>query len=113
LVLDDPAEKSACLERAEAGIAAGCVSHNQYRVYVDGIAVAYALRDAALLRRYVGLLRSYPPDETVAWSAFHALRGEALLHQLEPDAGPQGELLLRQTEQRGRELSLHHYRLTA
>jgi tetratricopeptide (TPR) repeat protein len=113
LAVDDPAEKLACLERAEAGIAAGCVGHNQYRVYTDGIDVAYALRDAAMLRRFVGLLRRYPPDETVAWSAFHALRGEALLHQLEPDAGPQGALLLRQAEQRGRELSLHHYRLTA
>jgi class 3 adenylate cyclase/tetratricopeptide (TPR) repeat protein len=113
VVSGDPAEKAACLDRAEAGLAEGSVSHNHYRVYADGVDVAYALRDPAMLRRYVDFSRRYPSDETVAWSAFHALRGEALLHQLESGASPEAALLFRQAAQRSRELSLHHYRVTA
>jgi tetratricopeptide (TPR) repeat protein len=82
----DPARRIELMAEAENGIAAGCVGHNQFRVYADGIDVAYALADPEKLRRYVGLLEGYPEGETVAWSTFHVWRGKALLNFLEDGA---------------------------
>jgi class 3 adenylate cyclase/tetratricopeptide (TPR) repeat protein len=79
----DPEKRLKLLGEAEEGIAEGCVGHNQFRVYSDGIDVAFALKDAELLRRYLRLSEEYPPGEKITWSTFHAKRGRALLALLE------------------------------
>ncbi|HSR72193.1 MAG TPA: adenylate/guanylate cyclase domain-containing protein, partial [Kiloniellales bacterium] len=111
VVAEDAAEKRASMERADRGIAQGCVGHNQFRVYADGIDVAFALGDAAMLRRYIELMEGYPPDETVAWSVAHAERGRALLAQLEQGDTPEAVELMRAADRRLAELGLHYCRL--
>jgi class 3 adenylate cyclase/tetratricopeptide (TPR) repeat protein len=112
ITVDDAAEKIDLLHRSSRAIAEGCVGHNQYRVYADGVDVAVDLGDAAMLRRYIDLLRHFPPGERVAWSDFHAFRGQALLRRLEVGATPESEALVREAQDRCSALALHHYRLS-
>ena len=96
---DDPSEAFALLDQAEAAIAKGCVGHNQYLVYVDGMDVAFRLKEAAKLQRYGELLRRFPAGERVVWSEFQALRGQALLRRLEQPALPETDALLQEVQQ--------------
>ena len=111
LALRDPADRLRALERAHAAIAAGCVGHNQFRVYADGIDVAADIGDAALLRRHVALMTSYPAGEAVVWSEFHAGRGRALLARLEHGDGPDTRAGLAAADRRAAALEANHYRL--
>ena len=106
----DPARRLELMTEAENGIADGCVGHNQYRVYADGIDVACALADPEKLRRYVRLLDAYPEGETVAWSTFHALRGRALLNFLEDGETARAGITFRRASELGNELGMHFWR---
>jgi hypothetical protein len=94
---------------AENGIAAGCVGHNQFRVYADGIDMAYALADPEKLRRYAGLLEAYPAGETVAWSTFHVLRGRALLSFLEGGEAAKASAAFHRAVERSDELGMRFW----
>ena len=111
LVTDDRSRALELLDQAEAAIAKGCVGHNQYLVYVDGLDVSFRLKDRTMLQRYSDLLANFPPDEEVAWSRFHALRGRALLGRLEQPGLPGTEALLQEAQQCCLALDAHHHRL--
>ena len=99
------------MTEAETGIAEGCVGHNQFRVYADGIDVAYALSQPERLRRYIALLDAYPEGETVAWCTFHAARGTALLGFLENGDAAKASIALRRASELGDELGMRFWRL--
>jgi tetratricopeptide (TPR) repeat protein len=109
--VSDPARKLELMTEAENGIAEGCVGHNQFRVYADGIDVAYALADPERLHRYVELLDAYPEGETVAWSTFHALRGRALLNVFEDEETAKTSAAFHRMSELGDELGMHFWRL--
>lgn len=104
VVASSPDRKRALMAEAEEGVAAGCVGHNQFRVYADGITVAWDLRDLAMLRHYVGKAAAYPGDETVAWSEFQALRGRALLFRLEQADAEESQAALADARQMAQSL---------
>jgi hypothetical protein len=107
--VNDPIKRIELMTEAETGIAAGCVGHNQFRVYADGIDVAYALADPERLRRYVALLETYPEGETVAWSTFHVLRGRALLNLLEEGETAQASVAFHGASERSNELGMRFW----
>ena len=109
--IDDPASRLELMAEAERGIAEGCVGHNQFRVYADGIDVACALAEPERLRRYVALLDAYPEGETVAWCTFHAARGTALLGFLEDGDTARAGIAFRRASELGDELGMRFWRL--
>jgi class 3 adenylate cyclase/tetratricopeptide (TPR) repeat protein len=109
VVTQERARKMELLEVAQAGIAAGCVGHNQYRVYADAVDVAFELRDTAMLRRSIDLAEAFPPGETVAWSTFHAMRGRALLRRIEEGDTAETRAALGEVKRRGDELAMRHW----
>jgi len=78
LAVSAEAEKRTLLRSAHDGIVAGCVGHNEYRVYAEGIDVGADLRDAALIRWCAEKLAAFPGSERVAAACFHARRGRLL-----------------------------------
>ena len=82
VLVDDRARRRALIDDALTACLTGCVGHNQFRVYADGIDVAYGLRDVALLKQFITLTAEFPEGEQLAWSNFHAMRGRALLGRL-------------------------------
>lgn len=113
VIESDPVRKRALMAEAEAGIVAGCVGHNQFRVYADGIDVARALGDEAMLVRFIELLDRYPEEERVGWSEFHAARGRALLALMCGDDGADAAQAVRRATTLGERLGMHFWRLPA
>jgi hypothetical protein len=94
---------------AEEAIAAGCVGHNQFRVYADGIDVAYAIGDRSMLDRFVNAMACYPKDEVVLWGKVHALRGRVLLDRLGRRDCAESELAAGQLAEQLEEYQLSHW----
>ena len=109
VIVDDPARRRALIDEALNACLTGCVGHNQFRVYADGIDVAYGLSDVELLQRFVALAADFPEGERLAWSDFQAMRGRALLDRLlhgdVPEVREANDIVVKL----GRELSMRHW----
>jgi class 3 adenylate cyclase/tetratricopeptide (TPR) repeat protein len=101
--------KTELMNVAEEAIAAGCVGHNQFRVYADGIDVAYAMNDTSMLDRFVNAMACYPKDEVVLWGKVHALRGRVLLDRLQRRDCAESELAAGQLAEQLAENQLRHW----
>ena len=99
------------MAEAEAAIAAGCVGHNQYRVYADGIDVAVTIEDADLLQHSIALLDGFPPGETAAWCEYHAQRGRALLARLQLGDGEETRERIEYADRRCQSLRMDYWRI--
>jgi tetratricopeptide (TPR) repeat protein len=71
-------ERRRALSRAEALIAAGCVSHNQLFFYSAAMEAALETGDHAEVERYAAALEDYTRPEPLPWADFFAARGRAL-----------------------------------
>ncbi|MEQ9813153.1 MAG: adenylate/guanylate cyclase domain-containing protein [Azospirillaceae bacterium] len=106
VIATEPARKHALTQEALRGVADGCVGHNQFSVYADGISVAFDLGDEAMLESFIEKAEGFPGDEEVAWSGFHVLRGRALLSRLRSGGTARSEALCAAANQRAEELML-------
>ena len=109
LSVEDRKETTELMQMAGSAIAAGCVGHNQFWVYADGIDLAVQLKDQSMLRRYIELLEAFPQGETVDWSRFHALRGRALTGYLEAPQSAETWENIQKTMLFGKELGMHFW----
>jgi class 3 adenylate cyclase/tetratricopeptide (TPR) repeat protein len=109
VIVDDPARRRALIDEALNACLTGCVGHNQFRVYADGIDVAYGLSDVELLQRFVALAADFPEGERLAWSNFHARRGRALLGRLLHGDVPEVREAIDIVVKLGKELSMRHW----
>ena len=109
VIVEDPARRRALLDEALSACLTGCVGHNQFRVYADGIDVAYGLGDGELLQRLIALAADYPEGERLAWSEFQAMRGRALLGRLLHGDTPEVRVADDAVLRRGRELGMRHW----
>jgi class 3 adenylate cyclase/tetratricopeptide (TPR) repeat protein len=109
VIIDDGVRRRALIDEALNACLTGCVGHNQFRVYADGIDVAYELGDAELLQRITALAADYPEGERLAWSDFQAMRGRALLGRLRRGETPEVRAAEDAVLQRGRELGMRHW----
>ncbi len=109
VLVDDMARRRALIDDALAACLAGCVGHNQFKVYADGIDVAYSLRDVALLKQFITLTAEFPEGEQLVWSNFHAMRGRALLGRLLHGDVPEVREANDKVVNLGRELSMGHW----
>jgi tetratricopeptide (TPR) repeat protein len=109
VIVDDPARRRALIDEALSACLAGCVGHNQFRVYSDGIDVAYGLGDVELLQRFTALAADFPEGERLAWSEFQAMRGRALLGRLQHVGSPEVRAADHAVLQRGRALGMLHW----
>jgi tetratricopeptide (TPR) repeat protein len=109
VLVDDSARRRDLMEKALTACSIGCVGHNQFMVYADGIDVAYGLGDVDLLKRLIALTTDYAEGESLAWSNFQALRGRALLGRLLQGDIPEVRKANDAAVKRGRELSMRHW----
>ena len=66
VLVDDSAQRRELIETALTACSMGCVGHNQFMVYADGIDVAYGFGDVELLKRLIALATDYPEGERLA-----------------------------------------------
>jgi class 3 adenylate cyclase/tetratricopeptide (TPR) repeat protein len=111
VIVDDPARRRALIDEALNACLTGCVGHNQFKVYADGIDVAYVLGEAELLQLFITLAADFPEGERLAWSEFHAMRGRALLGRLRYGDAPEVRAADAAVQQRGHELGMRHWLL--
>jgi hypothetical protein len=86
---DEPTEWVAFLEEAEQVLKAGCVSHNYFLFYRDGIETALEHRDWPRAERYCDALENYTSGEPLPWSDLFIRRGRALARHGLGDRSPQ------------------------
>ncbi|MBT7648264.1 MAG: AAA family ATPase, partial [Rhodospirillaceae bacterium] len=109
VIVDDPERKRGLIELALSQCAAGCVGHNQFRVYADGIDVAFDLPDKAMLVDFIEAAESYPSGERVPWNVFHAARGRALLEDMEHGDTATTRAFREEARGQGKALAMHHW----
>jgi hypothetical protein len=109
VIVDDQERQRALLEEALKACVTGCVGHNQFRIYANGIDVAYKLGDVELLQRITTLAAEFPEGERLAWSDFQGMRGRALLGRLRDGATPHVRAAEEAVLKRGRELGMMHW----
>jgi len=109
VVVEDRARRRMLIDEALNTCLAGCVGHNYFRVYADGIDVAYDLGDIEFLQRVIAVAADYPEGEPLAWSDFQSMRGLALLDCLRHGDTPEVQAARGAVLKRGRELGLLHW----
>ena len=78
VITDDPDKRRWALEEGEKVLGRGCVFHNYFWFYRDGIEVALETADWARLERYASALERFTHTEPVPWTSFFIARGRAL-----------------------------------
>ena len=79
LVVDNPVNKRAMLQKSKDMLEMGSVSLNHFFAYDDAIEVCIQLRDQSGMSEYLQSYRTYTQVEPVPWSQFFMQRGQALL----------------------------------
>jgi class 3 adenylate cyclase/tetratricopeptide (TPR) repeat protein len=78
LVTEDPAIRQQALDEGEEILSQGCVGHNHFWFYRDGMEVALAVGDFDTVDRYAAALEEYTRSEPLPWTDFCIARGRAL-----------------------------------
>jgi class 3 adenylate cyclase/tetratricopeptide (TPR) repeat protein len=76
--VSDPSEREAALSEGEALMAKGCVSHNYFEFYEEGMELMLELGDWDGLERYARALEDYTKEEPLPRSDFFIARARAL-----------------------------------
>ncbi len=76
--ISDPSEREAALSEGEALMAKGCVSHNFFEFYEDGMELMLQLGDQNRLERYAKALEHYTRSEPLPRTDFFVARARAL-----------------------------------
>ncbi len=77
-VTDDANERAAALSEGERLLAGGCLSHNYYEFYIEGMEGALERQDWNLVERYSEALETYTSIEPLPRTDFFIARGRAL-----------------------------------
>ncbi len=77
--VSDPSEREAALSEGEALMAKGCVSHNYFEFYEEGMELMLELGDWDRLERYARALEDYTKEEPLPRSDFFIARARALV----------------------------------
>ncbi len=75
---DDPDERDAALSEGERLLNEGCVGHNYFEFYMDGIEGALVREDWEAVDRYASALEKYTRAEPLPRTDFFIARGRAL-----------------------------------
>jgi class 3 adenylate cyclase/tetratricopeptide (TPR) repeat protein len=75
---DDADERTEALSEGERLLDEGCVSHNYYEFYIEGMDGALERQDWALVDRYASALEDYTRAEPLPRTDFFIARGRAL-----------------------------------
>jgi hypothetical protein len=75
---NEPTERVALLDEGEKVLNEGCVSHNYFLFYRDGIEAALEIRDWRRAENYCDALERYTSAEPLPWSDLFVKRGRAL-----------------------------------
>ena len=78
LATEDPAIRQQALDEGEEILSQGCVGHNHFWFYRDGMDVALAVGDFDTVDRYAAALEEYTRSEPLPWTDFCIARGRAL-----------------------------------
>jgi tetratricopeptide (TPR) repeat protein len=78
VITDDPDKRRWALDEGEKVLGRGCVFHNYFWFYRDGIEVSLETADWAGLDRYASALERFTRAEPVPWTSFFIARGRAL-----------------------------------
>ena len=78
VVTDDPATRRWALEEGEKILGRGCVFHNYFWFYRDGMEVSLNTQDWDAVERYAAALERFTHQEPVPWTIFFIARGCAL-----------------------------------
>jgi hypothetical protein len=78
MTTDDPAVRQRALSEAEQMLRDGCVSHNYFRLYRDGMDTCLKTGDWDGVERYAAALEDYTRSEPLPWADFFAARGRSL-----------------------------------
>ncbi len=74
----DPDERDAALSEGERLLDEGCVGHNYFEFYMEGMEGAIERQDWALIDRYASALEEYTLAEPLPRTNFYIARGRAL-----------------------------------
>ena len=76
---DDESERMEALSEGERFLKDGCVGHNYFEFYIEGMEGALERRDWALVDRYASALEDYTRAEPLPKTDFFIARGRALV----------------------------------
>jgi len=88
-VTDDSEHRAWALAEGERLLAGDCVSHCYFHFYKIGIDIAFDIGDAALMRRYAGLLEDYASREPLALIDHVVHEGRMLARHVDGERSPE------------------------
>ena len=78
VITDDPAERRWALQEGEKILGQGCVFHNYFWFYRDGMEASLKTHDWDGIERYAAALERFTRHEPVPWTGFFIARARAL-----------------------------------